>query len=155
MRFGSVNVMLHEIKKTVKLKNNNTSKRKRRKRKNRLASSKEWIINYSGKNIVKGYAKWYGVDLICAIKELRMNGVEIEVDYENEIKQSIERKKHARQINNKNRNKRKIDNQDEFSNDEFAFIAGFTSGGAPYGITHDEMIDIEKEDELNDEIEFN
>ena len=45
----------------------------------------------------------------------------------------------------------------EFGSDEnFAFIAGFTSNGAPYGITHEEMknfdniqIEIKKEDTKN------
>lgn len=35
----------------------------------------------------------------------------------------------------------------DFGSDEtYAFIAGFTSGGAPYGITHEEMAEIEREE---------
>ena len=34
---------------------------------------------------------------------------------------------------------------EEFGSDEnFAFIVGFTSCGVPYGITHEEMAEIEK-----------
>ena len=34
----------------------------------------------------------------------------------------------------------------EFDSDEnFAFIVGYTFGGAPYGFTHEEMNEIEKE----------
>ncbi|WP_316568736.1 hypothetical protein [Neobacillus sp. YIM B06451] len=32
------------------------------------------------------------------------------------------------------------------SDETFAFIAGYTSGGAPYGITHKEMAEIEREE---------
>jgi len=39
------------------------------------------------------------------------------------------------------------------SDENFAFIAGYTSGGAPYGITHDEMTSIEKENNNSDNIE--
>jgi len=31
------------------------------------------------------------------------------------------------------------------SDENFAFIAGNTSGGAPYGLTHHEMAELEKE----------
>lgn len=134
------------------MKKSNTPRRKRFTRKYRLGSSKEWIGNYNGKNIVKGYAKWYGVDLICAIKELRLNGVTVDEEYENEVKRSIEAKKLAKQINEENRKKKSIDIQDEFSDSRFAYIAGYTSGGAAYGITHEEMGGYQEE---NDDIDLN
>lgn len=41
----------------------------------------------------------------------------------------------------------------QYSSDEnFAFIAGFTYGGAPYGNTHEEMAEIEKLDDKTDKI---
>lgn len=34
----------------------------------------------------------------------------------------------------------------DYSSDEnFAFIVGFTSGGAPFGITHEETVEIEND----------
>ena len=50
----------------------------------------------------------------------------------------------------KNRNRKlkkvKIVEHVELDSDEnFAFIAGYTSGGAPYGLTHEEMAELEKE----------
>lgn len=115
---------------------NNTPKRKRLKRTSRLALSKKWILSYTGKNIVKGYAKWYGVDLLCAIKELRINGVNVDEEYEKEVRQSMEAKKLARQTKEE---KRINEREDEFTDTKFAFIAGYTSGGAAYGITHEEF----------------
>ena len=58
----------------------------------------------------------------------------------------IEAKRIARQINKKNREKNKQEAQDEFSDARFAFIVGYTSGGAAYGVTHEEMYG----EEIND-----
>lgn len=113
----------------------------------RLQSAKEWIKVYSGKHIVRSYSKRYGVDKICAINELRMIGIHISSEYEAQVKQSIEALKKAKQL-------KKLKKEQELnaisgleSDDNFAFIAGYTSGGFPYGITHEEM------EFLNDEIE--
>ncbi len=114
----------------------NVSKKKRHTRNFRLRASADWIKNYEGKNIVKGYSKWFGLDLLFAIKELRRNGVEIKEDYENNIRQIQEAKQIAKQ---KKKEEKELEIQDEFSNAQFAFIAGYTSGGAPYGLTHEEM----------------
>ena len=124
----------------------NTSKKKRYTKKYRLGSSTEWIRNFKGKNIVVGYSKWYGVNLICAIKELRGKGIIIDEEYEIKVKQKIEAKKLARQINKENREKNKMEKRDDFSDSRFAFIAGYTSGGAAYGITHEEMQEETDED---------
>lgn len=35
------------------------------------------------------------------------------------------------------------------SDENFAFIAGYTSGGAPFGLTHEEMNELIKEENLN------
>ena len=45
-------------------------RRKRLKRAGRLVVSKRWIYHYDGKNLVRDYAKTYGVDKICAMLEL-------------------------------------------------------------------------------------
>lgn len=44
---------------------------------------------------------------------------------------------------------KKIDQQYELDSDEnFVFIAGYTLGGAPYGLTHQEMTELENEIEI-------
>ena len=55
-------------------------RRKRMKQPGRLASAKHWIQTYEGKNIVKGYSKWYGVSMLCAVRELKMIGIETDED---------------------------------------------------------------------------
>jgi hypothetical protein len=121
----------------------NTPRRKRFKRPARLKSARNWIKEYNGKNIVKGYARWFGVDLMCAIRELKIMGVIIPEALENQIIASY--KQRIEQIH-KAREKKKADelmciDQD----DHFAFIAGYTSAGFPYGITYDELEEIEWE----------
>ncbi|KAF5054877.1 hypothetical protein DSECCO2_383560 [anaerobic digester metagenome] len=41
--------------------------------------------------------------------------------------------------------KKKSEPIESYSDENFAFIAGYTSGGAPYCLTRDEMAEIEKE----------
>ena len=55
-------------------KRNNTPRRNRLNKKQRISIAKKWLISYNGKNIVKGYSNWFGVDLLCAIRELRIVG---------------------------------------------------------------------------------
>jgi len=113
-------------------------------RNKRLKSAKEWVQTYSGNRIVHGYAKRYGVDKLCAIKELRMIGIEISEEYENQLRQSIETLKNQRQFR-KEKKEQELNSLLGFAGDEnFAFIAGYTSGGLPYGITHEEMEAIDK-----------
>ena len=113
-------------------------------RNKRLKSAVEWVKTYSGKRIVQGYTKRYGVDKLCAVKELRLIGIEISEEYENQLKQSIEVLKRQRQLR-KDKKEQELNPISEFDSDEnFAFIAGYTSGGFPYGIMHEEMDEINK-----------
>ena len=133
--------MLHEKEKLNSLNKNNTPRRKRLKRKLRLESAQNWISRYTGKNIVKGYSNWFGVDLICSIKELRMKGVIIDEDYEKQVIKSMEAKTSTQHINS--------NITDEHSDINFKFIARNTSGGAPYGILHEEIFSDENGNKLN------
>jgi V8-like Glu-specific endopeptidase len=61
----------------------------------------------------------------------------------------MKKKKHSKIIGNKNHEM--VEYGTIFGNDEnFAFIAGFTSNGAPFGITHEEMVELENEQKLSD-----
>lgn len=118
----------------------NTPKRERR-----LNSAKNWIKTYSGNNPVKGYSKKYSVDKLCAVKELRMIGIDISEEYEKQLINSMEALRHQR-LSFKKKREDKLNDLCGFDSDEnFAMIIGYTSGGFPYGVTHEEM------DELNNE----
>lgn len=64
-------------------------RRKRMRRAVRLMSAATWLPRYSGKDVVKGYSRWYAVDLVCAIRELRMLGVQISAEREERVRRSI------------------------------------------------------------------
>ena len=109
------------------------------KREARLQSAKIWILRYEGKNIVRGYAKWYGVDLLCAIIELRMLGVHVDENYEANVRRSI--KNRAKQRKQRRLARKEVEYDDPYpdSDETFAYIAGSTSWGFPYGVTWEEI----------------
>jgi putative sterol carrier protein len=105
----------------------------------RLRSAKDWIKTYSGNSVVKGYSKKYSVDKLCAVKELRMIGFEITEEYENQLKKSLESHKQQRLLLKKKREDELNASFGYESDEYFAMILGYTSGGFPYGVTHEEM----------------
>jgi hypothetical protein len=103
------------------------------------AKGTRWVEQYKGKNIIAGYANWFGVDPHCAVIELRMLGVTIAGERENQIKATIEARAMARKRRRELRAQAEPEQLPLDSDDTFAFIAGYTSGGAPYGITFEEL----------------
>ena len=116
-------------------------RRKRMQRPARLVSAKatEWADKYTGKNIVRGYSKWYGVDELCAVVELRQLGVPISTERETELRKAAAQ----RSVSAAGRRKRKQEKTQEDdhpdSDGTFAFIAGYTSWGFSYGVTWEEL----------------
>lgn len=127
-----------------KKKHNNTPKRKRLNRKQRISIANNWFKTYNGKNIIKGYSNWFGVDLLCAIAELRIAGENISLEDEMKVRKSLEDRFHQRKREKEKNGQIEIDS--EYINDwesEFEFIAGYTSNGVPYGIRKGEMYEDE------------
>ena len=128
-----------------KRKQNLPPRRKRMKRPQRLESAKSWLETYEGNKVVKAYRKRYGVDFECAFTELEMLGVPIDPDYKERVLESV-----AAQAAAKRRIKAERKEEQERllgieSDDRFAFIVGYTSGGAPYGLTWEEWEALEEE----------
>jgi hypothetical protein len=124
----------------VKKKNRNLMpRRKRMDRKSRIQSATEWVKKYEGKNMIASYAKWFGVDLICAMTELEMLGLTFSDKRKTQIKKAEENRKHQRKIlKEKRKQKNKCSDDDFESNEIFSFIAGYTDGGVPFGIAYEE-----------------
>jgi len=108
-------------------------------REKRLRRAKQWIGQYNGEHIVKAYKKRFSVDQLCAMAELKMLGVDLDPDY-------VERATAAEMIRREQlaEKKREREEQERISkhadqSDQFFYIAGYTSGGAPYGVTWEEM----------------
>lgn len=120
-----------------------TPRTKRMKQFQRLNSASHWIKTYDGKSLVKGYSKRYGVDKLCAIRELRMLGVEISEEYENSLRRSLQQLWDQRRLRKQKREQQ--NNVPAFESDWYhAIIIGYTDGGAAFGITWEEMEEINR-----------
>ena len=92
----------------------------------RKAKAEKWVAEYDGTayggDIIKAYRKKFAVDRMKAVAELQLLGVSLtqeQIDREKaavKAYQDIQRAKKAKY-----------------------YIAGYTSGGAPYGVTWEEM----------------
>jgi hypothetical protein len=96
-----------------------TPRRKRFNRKQRLASAKLWLQSCTGEKVVRDYRRYFGVDW---------------PDYKETVLKTLASIAAAK--GQKKAEKLALENPDQDEN--FAFIAGYTSDGAPYGITWDE-----------------
>jgi hypothetical protein len=107
----------------------------------RIQSAKQWLQTYTGKNIIRGYCKWFGVDSLAAVIELRQLGVPITA-----AKEMEERRK---AVSRSTADKAMKLEETPDSDGTFAFIAGYTPAGFPYGITWEEFEEADKKDEVN------
>lgn len=104
----------------------------------RLVKGKQWALQYEGQHIVKAYRKRFGVDRMTAINDLGAIGVLDKTKLAEMQQQERERLNVLRQ----QREAKKAEDWAEIhkdQNDQFFFIAGYTSGDAPYGVTWEEM----------------
>jgi hypothetical protein len=129
----------------MKKKNKNLGPRKKRMdRKSRLQSATEWVKKYEGKNMIASYAKWFGVDKICAMTELEMLGLTYSDKIIIQIKMAEENRKHQMNVLKEKREQKNNSNDEDIeSNEIFAFIAGYTESGVPFGITLEEIQEVE------------
>ena len=107
------------------------------KRLQRLQNAPLWLLtlDYTGRRLVHAYSKKFNTDLLCSIKELRTLGIEISADYEEAL---------VRSLSNRIEQKRqKVAQKDiiegNWTDTDFAYIAGYTSGGAPYGLSWEDL----------------
>ena len=121
-----------------KRKRSQPSRRKRFNREKRLQSAEGWIKNYEGKKLIKAYRKRYGVDWESAFKELAMLGVPIDPKYKESVLRSAANQLAAKRRKKLEKQAKLFDSTGIESNDYFAFIVGYTSGGAAFGLTWEE-----------------
>jgi hypothetical protein len=100
----------------VKKKNKNLEpRRKRMDRKKRLQSAVGWIKKCEGKKMIASYAKWFGVDWICAMTELELLGLTFSDKRKAQMKKAEENRKHQKNIL-KEKRKQKNNSNEEDSN---------------------------------------
>lgn len=115
---------------------------KRMNRKGRLQSAPRWVAAYEGTNIIRSYRKRYGVDWLCAIEELQLLGVRLDLAHVSQLRRMVEeqtnknqkRRLQQQQAASSNERSRRYPDSDE----QHYFIAGYTSNGVPYGVTWEE-----------------
>ena len=117
------------------------NQRKQLRRTQRLSRGKNWMNTYQGENIIEDYRKRYGVDLLCAVVELRMLGADISEDYEYQLRQEEEYRRVSKKSKGRKNNQQQEEFLDGFSDETFAFIAGYTYGGVPFGLKWEEVDD--------------
>ena len=106
-------------------------------RPSRLASVKKWIGSYKGKNLVKGYARWFGVDWLCALHELKLAGVSFTEEDEKRIVRAYEQSKEDKARRKRNALPKEASLYD--SDEHFSFIVGYTPNGVPHKKEQDEL----------------
>lgn len=113
-------------------------KTKPERREQRLRKTRQWVLTYSGSHIVRDYRERFKVDVSCALNDLEAIGAL--------SPEKLETLKRAEEIRMQQKQReRELDREqafhDRFSNsdDTFYYIAGYTPGGAPYGVTWEEM----------------
>ena len=114
-------------------------RRKRFNQKLRLAAARSWLQTYTGDKVARTYRKYFGVDLATAFRELEMLGIQFPADYKNAVLKDLANQAETR----KQKKTEKIALIDPDKDQDFAYIAGYTSGGAPYGITWEEWEDLD------------
>jgi hypothetical protein len=81
------------------------------------------------------------VDLVCAATELQALGVRVAPEYLGQLRRTAsERQERARDVGARNRNQDRDQGQLEpISNHEFAYIAGYTDAGFPFGVRREDL----------------
>ena len=99
--------------------------------------------------MLKRYRKEFQVDWECAISELTALGISFSDDYLSALRKTI-----AKEFSDEKKHSpiRQADFDlyhgiESESDDFFAYIAGYTPGGAPFGITWEEMEESERRGE--------
>jgi len=117
----------------------------------RRAKAEKWVTEYDGAtyggDIIKAYRKKFAVDRMKAVAELQMLGVSLtkeQIDREKAAVKAYQELQKAKKAKRKKIREQKRIQKDSavFHEDQdgtFYYIAGYTSGGAPYGVTWEEM----------------
>ena len=114
----------------------------------RMKNAIAWLENYNysiqGNNIIRKYRKYFGIDaytVYADLKELKYPLTERQIDmYLNAEKNKVIQAKRLKEKRRERKLKKdKIPNKFPNSGYNFYFIAGYTSGGAPYGVTWEKM----------------
>ena len=115
----------------------------------RKAKAEKWVVEYDGTpyggDIIKAYRKKVAVDRMKAVAELQLLGVSLtkeQIDREKAAVKAYQELQRAKRKKIREQKRIQKDNPvfHEDQDDTFYYIAGYTTGGAPYGVTWEEMV---------------
>lgn len=113
----------------------------------RLQSPGVWLVTQRGRpaeRIARMYRTRYGVDWRCAIAELSTLGVSIDPKWREQLKRTLAGAQRGQARRRAERGAAQTRPEPTESDDTFASIAGYTEGGAPFGVTWDECARLER-----------
>ena len=107
----------------------------------RLRKGKQWLLTYTGspKKMNKHYRERFHVDAVTAAKDLQELGVNYTQEQLDQIKQAEEQWLRQRRMEREAKERERLAELYEDCDGRFAFIAGYTDGGAPYGVMWEEV----------------
>ena len=102
----------------------------------RLRKGRQWLLTYTGspKKMNKHYRERFHVDAVTAAKDLQELGVNYTQEQLDQIKQAEEQRLRQRRMEREAKERERLSELYEDCDGRFAFIAGYTDGGAPYGV---------------------
>lgn len=104
----------------------------------RLRKARQWILTYEGQHIVRAYRKRFHLDYTCALHDLEAVGALSPEKLAN-LKAAEEIRLQKKREERERKAEQAFYEPSSDSDDTFFFIAGYTSGGAHYGVTWQEM----------------
>ena len=107
----------------------------------RLRKGKQWLLTYIGspKKMNKHYRERFHVDAVTAAKDLQELGVNYTQEQLDQIKRAEEQRLRQRRMEREAKERERLAELYEDCDGRFAFIAGYTDGGAPYGVMWEEV----------------
>ena len=104
----------------------------------RLRKARQWALTYEGSHIVRAYRKRFKVDYSCALNDLEAIGA-LGPEKLATMRQAEQIRLDQRRREQEAKAAQAFHDRYPDSDDTFFYIAGYTSGGAPYGVTWAEM----------------
>ena len=128
-------------------------------RKQRLKEARKWWKEQGftdDSHILSAYRRQFNVDKVCAMRELVLLGV-LSPEKQTQYKEQLAARDRKNAEKRARRDEKKSADESAFEpwqDENFFFIAGYTSGGAPYGVTWEEEAEIEAKTDTPDSMDF-
>lgn len=113
----------------------------------RLQSAGPWLATQRGRpaeRIAGSYRKRFGVDWACAIAELSALGIAFDPKWREQLARTLEGARLAKARRSVEKERATPRTRFPESDATFALIAGYTEGGAAFGVTREEWKGIER-----------